>query len=115
VSREREDTGRDTDSVTIEDVLEVFEDVAGPVVTSGDIADAFDCSGGTARRKRRALEDQDRLPVGKTADRVVWWRIDTEEIMTGFDAEDPPCSGEPLLAPEEPVDEIVDDVLYGEG
>lgn len=116
MSRERDDAGRYSDSVTLEGVLGVFESVDGPVVTSGDIADALDCSRETARRKLRTLEDQARLASRKTAGRVVWWRVDTGEVTTDFDADDPLFAGDPLLAPENPVDETaIDDVLYGEG
>lgn len=116
MSRERDDAGRYSDSVTLDDVLGVFEAVDGPVVTSGDVADALDCSRETARRKLRALEDRARVASRKTAGRVVWWRVDTGAVTTEFDADDPLFSGAPLLAPEEPVDETdIDDVLYGEG
>jgi len=116
MSRERDEAGRYTDSVALEDVLGVFEAVEGPVVTSGDIADALDCSRETARRKIRALEDRERVANRETAGCVVWWRVDADEVPTEFDAGDPLFSGDPLLAPEDPVDETeIDDVLYGEG
>jgi len=76
MSREREPTGQYTETVTLDGVLGVFERVDGPVVTSGDVADAFDCSRETARRKLRTLEGQGTVASRKTAGRVVWWITD---------------------------------------
>lgn len=49
MSRERDETGRYAETVTLNRVLGVFEKVDGPVVTSGDVAEALDCSRETAR------------------------------------------------------------------
>jgi len=119
MSREREDTGRYTETVTLDAVLGVFEDVEGPVVTSGDVAEALDCSRETARRKFRTLEEHGRIASRKTAGRMVWWLVASEptsEEAREIDPDDPLFTGEPLLAPDDPVDETeIDDVLYGEG
>lgn len=116
MSREREDTGRYTETVTLDGVLGVFSDVQGPVVTSGDVAEALDCSRETARRKLRTLEDRGCVASRKTAGRVVWWLTEPEQATADIDPDDPLFTGEPLLAPEDPVDETeIDDVLYGEG
>lgn len=77
-NRDREE-GRFTETVSLEDVLSVFDDVEGPVVTSGDVADYLDCSRETARRKLRELEESGRASSRKTAGRVIWWLTDTEE------------------------------------
>lgn len=112
----RDEAGNFTETVTLDDVIGVFSEVDGPVITSGDVAEALDCSRETARRKLRVLEDQGRVAGRKTAGRVVWWLTETEHTTTEIDPDDPLFTGEPLLAPDDPVDETeIDDVLYGEG
>lgn len=92
MSREREDTGRYTETVTPDDVIGVFEAVEGPVVTSSDVAEALDCSRETARRKLRTLEEQGRVASRKTAGRVVWWGVDAQGPARGVDPDDPNTS-----------------------
>jgi len=113
MSRERGDTGRYTETVTLDDVLSVFETVAGPVVTSGDVAETLDCSRETARRKLRALEQQDLVASRKTAGRVVWWTVDEQESARGINPDDPFWEFEPGTSGESDVSESVDEVLYG--
>lgn len=113
MSRKREDSGRFTDTVTAGDVLGVFDAVEGPVVTSGDVAEALDCSRETARRKLRTLEERGRIASRKTAGRVVWWR--TDSTATGdVDPDDPFWELEPGRSGESDVSERVDDILYGD-
>jgi len=113
MSREREDTGRYTETVTLDGVLSVFETVDGPVVTSGDVAEALDCSRETARRKLRTLEEQGKVASRKTAGRVVWWVVDEQESVRGIDPEDSFWEFEPGASGESDVSENVDEVLYG--
>jgi hypothetical protein len=110
---EREDSGRYTESVTVDDVLGVFETVEGPVVTSGDVAEALDCSRETARRKLRTLEERSRVAGRKTAGRVVWWVVH-DQPARGIDPTDPFWEFEPGASDEPDVSEAVDDILYGE-
>ncbi len=112
MSREREETGRYTETVTLDDVLGVFETVDGPVVTSGDVADALACSRETARRKLRTLDAQGRLASRKTAGRVVWWEAD-DGRAGDIAVDDPFWSFEPGASGESGTSERVDDVLYG--
>lgn len=114
MSRERGDTGRYTETVTLDDVLDVFEAVEGPVVTSGDVAETLDCSRETARRKLRALEEQGNVASRKTAGRVVWWIVDERGPARGVDPDDPFWEFEPGESGESDVSERVDEVLYGE-
>jgi hypothetical protein len=110
MSREREESGQYTETVTLADVLDVFEAVAGPVVTSGDVADDLDCSRETAGRK--------------TAGQVVWWLVDTTDAREGdsgdttdareVDPGDPFWELEPGASGESEVFERVDEVLYGD-
>ena len=110
---EREDTGRYTETVTLDDVLGVFETVEGPVVTSGDVAEARDCSRETARRKLRTLEEQGRVASRKTAGRVVWWIVDEQEPARDVNPDDSFWEFEPGASGEPDVSENVDEVLYG--
>ena len=110
---EREDTGRFTETTTLDDVLGVFEVVAGPVVPSGDVADALECSRETARRKLRTLEADGQVASRKTAGRVVWWLVDEHERHRGVDPDDAFWAFEPGSSGESTVSEAVDEVLYG--
>jgi biotin operon repressor len=112
--RKRGDTGRYTEAVTLEDVLDVFEAVAGPVVTSGDVAEALDCSRETARRKLRTLEEQGHIANRKTAGRIVWWIADERAPARGVDPDDPFWEFDPGASGESGVSERVDDILYGD-
>lgn len=114
MSRERGDSGRYTETVTLDDVLGVFETVEGPVVTSGDVAEALDCSRETARRKLRTLGAHGRVSSRKTAGRVVWWMVDGQESNRGIDPDDPFWELEPGASGESAVSENVDEVLYDE-
>lgn len=113
MSRKREESGRYTETVTLDAVLGIFEDVAGPVVTSGDVAEALDCSRETARRKLRTLEEQGRVASRKTAGRVVWWIVDSQEASSGINPDDPFWELEPGASGEGDISERVDEMLYG--
>ncbi|WP_123620054.1 hypothetical protein [Halorubrum sp. CSM-61] len=109
----REDTGRFTERVILEDVLGVFTRVDGPVVTSGDVANALDCSRETARRKLRTLEDQEQVASRKTAGRVVWWKINEQESEQEINPDDPIWNFKPGASGKSDVSENVDEILYG--
>ncbi|WP_275738572.1 HTH domain-containing protein [Halorhabdus sp. SVX81] len=113
MSRERGDSGRYTRTVTLDDVIGVFETVDGPVVTSGDVAEALECSRETARRKLGSLKEQGRIASRKTAGRVVWWRIDSPEEGAEIDDDDPFWELEPGTSGERDVSENADEILYG--
>lgn len=112
MSRERGDAGRYTETVTLDDVLGVFEAVEGPVVTSGDVAETLDCSRETARRKLRTLEEQGHVASRKTAGRVVWWVVDEQGTPRGVDPDDPFWEFKPGASGESDVSERIDEVLY---
>lgn len=111
---ERGDAGQYTETVTLDDVLGVFATVAGPVVTSGDVADALGCSRETARRKLRALERRGHVDSRKTAGRVLWWPVDDPDRAHGVDPADPFWTLEPRASGEADVSERVDELLYGD-
>jgi len=111
---ERKDSGRYAEMVTVEAVFAVFESVKGPVVTSGDVAEALDCSRKTARRKLHTLEERGQIASRETAGRIVWWTIDDRAPARGIDPDDPFWAFEPGASGESDVSERVDDVLYGQ-
>ncbi|MFC5133778.1 MULTISPECIES: HTH domain-containing protein [Haloferacaceae] len=111
---EREDSGRYAERVTLDAVLGVFGTVEGPVVTSGDVAEALDCSRETARRKLHTLEARGRIAGRETAGRIVWWIVDDRAPARGIDPDDPFWEFDPGASGESDVSERVDDVLYGE-
>lgn len=113
MSRERDESGRYSEAVTPQDVLDVFELIEGPVVTSGDVAHILDCSHETARRKLRALEGGGRLASRKTAGRVVWWVVDDRETPRPVDPDDLFWEFEPGASGRSDVSENVDDLVYG--
>jgi len=113
MSRERNDTGEYTETVTLDDVLSVFDAVPGPVVTSGDVADAVECSRETARRKLHGLEARGDVMSRKTAGRVVWWLVDDQTPTRGVHPEDLFWEFEPGASGESGVSERVNEVLYG--
>jgi len=103
--------------VTLADIFETFEardDPAEPL-TASEIADQIGCSRRTALDKLHTLEEQGRITSKKVGGRSrVWWvsRKESGDISP----DDPLFTGEPLLAPDDPVDESeIDDVLYSEG
>ncbi|MFC6768761.1 hypothetical protein [Natrinema soli] len=114
MSRERAENGRYTEAVTLDDVLGVFEVVEGPVVTSGDVAEALDCSRETARRKLTALENQNRTASRKTAGRVVWWLVDSHPEPNEVNPDDSFWDLEPGASGESDVSERIDEILYGD-
>jgi hypothetical protein len=79
--KERGETGRFVETVTPEDVLDVFEAVDGPpVVTSADIADATGLSRDSARRKLTSLHDQGRVGRRESAGRVLYWLVGWDSV-----------------------------------
>jgi ribosomal protein S25 len=75
--KQRGETGQFVETVTLEEVLEVFDEVEGPpVVTSGDVADATGVSRDSARRKLEELQERGEVDSRRTAGRVLYWRVD---------------------------------------
>lgn len=71
--RKRNASGRYETKATPDDVLDVFDIVDGPVVTSSDVADALDVSGETARQRLADLEADGALGSRKTGRTRVYW------------------------------------------
>ena len=77
-----------------EDVMKVFDMVEGPVITAGDVAEAYDSGAETARRRLRELHADGRIEKRKARKRVLWWRVDEDEdspdiadVLAGNDPE----------------------------
>ena len=81
--REHGESGEFVETVTLDDVLGVFDTVRGPVMLSADVADELDCSRETARRKLEQLHDRGDLDRRKVARRVVYWRPDQDADESG--------------------------------
>lgn len=70
--------GQYVNTITEDDVLDVFDAVEGPgVVLSADVADALGCSRETARRKLKELHDAGRVDRRETGRRLLYWRAET--------------------------------------
>lgn len=120
MDRKRNESGQFVEEITLEEVIDVIQTSESPIVTAKEVGERLECSAEAARQKLLALRDQgiiDRRQVGAGA--VVWWLTTDEPTFRrdqDIDPDDPLFTGEPLLAPEDPIDETeIDDILYGEG
>jgi predicted ArsR family transcriptional regulator len=90
--RERTDSGTFVETVTLDDVLGVFNKVRGPVITSSDVAEQLECSTEAARQKLTRLYARGEVDKRKTGRTTVWWhtggdRITPDERAVEEDAE----------------------------
>jgi len=81
--RERTDAGTFAETVSLDDVLGVFDAVRGPVITSSDVADALGCTTEAARQKLTRLYDRGEVDKRKTGRTVVYWRVDDSDDESG--------------------------------
>jgi hypothetical protein len=72
--REHGDDGEYVETVTLDDVRAVFDEVRGPVVLSVDVSDALGCSRETARRKLGELYNRGEVDRRKVSRRVLYWK-----------------------------------------
>lgn len=87
--------------------------MAGPVVTTGDVASITGCSSDTARRKLERLHDQGNVCRRKTAGRVVYWRLDAAD-PTPVNPDDPIFMDRPSFTTgEDELSAEVDELVYG--
>jgi predicted ArsR family transcriptional regulator len=77
--REFRDEGGFKTMTTLDDVLDAFETVGEPVVTTGEIAEAAGCSREGARQKLTTLYEDDRIERKRSGQSLVWWRVPPEE------------------------------------
>ena len=111
--KRRGDGGEFVETVGPDDVLAVFDDVPGPVVTSADVADALSCSDETARKKLDALVEEGRVKKRTSAGRNLYWLTDDEP---GSLSPDDPFFDRTTFRGGEPTDTSrnTDEVLYGD-
>jgi response regulator of citrate/malate metabolism len=69
--RERDESGQYVEEVTLDRVLEVFEDAEVPVLTVNEVAERLDCSRSAAYNKLEALVDEVQLHKKKVGARAV--------------------------------------------
>jgi CTP-dependent riboflavin kinase len=74
--KEHGDDGEFVETITIDAVRGVFDNVDGPVVLSADVAEQLDCSHQTARRKLQELHDQGEVNRRDVARRSIYWLVD---------------------------------------
>lgn len=68
--------GKFTEKYSLADVLDVFDEVRGPVVTTSDIAEHVGCSPELARQKLKTLYEKGEVDRRKTGRIKVWWLTD---------------------------------------
>lgn len=76
--RERTDDGRFTEEVSIDGVKKLFDEIKGPVLTTSDVAAAFDCSTEAARQKLGTLTDRGEVDSRETGRTIVYWLTDRD-------------------------------------
>jgi len=79
MTRERDESGQYVETVGPTAVVDVFETVDGPVITSSDVAEVLDCTTEAARQKLGTLVDEGTLGVRKTGRTKVYWRSDNSD------------------------------------
>jgi predicted transcriptional regulator len=79
MGRERDEGGKYTEQVTLEDVRAVFERVDLPVVTASEVAEQLECARPTAYTKLERLVEQGEVHKKKVGARaVVYIKLDRE-------------------------------------
>lgn len=76
--RKRNDSGRYVETVSHDDIVNTFDAVDGPVITSADVADHLDCTTEAARQKLKRLVEEGALARRRTGRIFVYWRVDRE-------------------------------------
>lgn len=102
--RQRTDAGQFAEEIPLDAVLDVFDQVQGPVITSSDVADALGCTTEAARQKLRRLVDQGRLDRRKTGRTTVYWRVD-DDVQDDRAGEDIAATGSSPPADDAPRDQ----------
>lgn len=80
--RKHGEDGEFVETVSLNDVLETFDHVRGPVVLSADVADRLKCSRETARRKLEELYQRGDVDRRKVSRRVIYWKTTNGEGVT---------------------------------
>jgi len=90
-ARERDESGRYMADVTPEEVLEVFDSVEGPTITTSDVVDVLECSREVARNRLNELVERGLVARRKSGRVVLWWRVEADQetenpYLRGFGA-----------------------------
>lgn len=75
--RTRDEDGKFAEAVEASEVLEVFDAVEGPVVTTTDVSDVLGVTTESARQKLNGLVSQGDLRRRKTGRTVVYWPVNS--------------------------------------
>jgi len=78
MARERDQTGKYVERASLEEILDLFDEVPRGVVTSRDVADHFDISSENARQKLTRLFDRGHLDFRQVGRTKLYWRIEDE-------------------------------------
>ena len=113
ISRERTDSGQYAETVTIDRVRQVFNTVAGPAVTSADIASELGVTAEAAQQKLNKLHAWGILGKRKTAGRNIYW-LQPEGDVTDINPKDPVWGTDPIPGDETVSEADLDDILYSE-
>ena len=70
MERERDESGKYTEQVTLDSVLAVFEDADLPVLTATEVKEALDCSRASAYNKLEELVEQGEIQKKKVGARA---------------------------------------------
>jgi len=113
MSRERTESGQYAETVTRDRVRQVFSAVAGPAVTSADVASELGVTAEAARRKLNEFHARGMLGKRKTAGRNLYW-LRAESEVADINPDDPVWGTPPVSGKETVRETDIDDVLYGE-
>ena len=70
MERERDDSGKYTEQVTLDSVISVFQNASLPVLTASEVADELDCSRPSAYNKLEDLVERGELQKKKVGARA---------------------------------------------
>jgi predicted ArsR family transcriptional regulator len=74
MDRDRDEKGRYTGQISLQDVMNVLRESNSPVMTAKQVAGELECSREAARQKLEALHQEERVEKMKVGARaVVWW------------------------------------------
>lgn len=83
MTSDRDDVGQYQQKITREDILQVFEDVDGPVIMTSDVASELECTPETARKRLQRLNDLGIVESRNSGGRNLYWR--KQDISTWFE------------------------------
>lgn len=73
--RERDETGRFVQTITRGGIRALFDEVDGPVIGTGDVAERFDCTNQAAINALDAMVADGELGKRKVGRSAVYWEV----------------------------------------